>query len=54
MVVKDTTGHPYAAVSVSGPSLRFNEESIPEIVRLIRRHSGKLSTAILNEQEGVM
>jgi DNA-binding IclR family transcriptional regulator len=54
MVVKDTTGHPYAAVSVSGPSLRFNEESIPEIVRLIKKHSRKLSSAILNEQGEVM
>jgi DNA-binding IclR family transcriptional regulator len=54
LVVEDTTGHPYAAVSVSGPSLRFNEKSIPEIVQLIKRHSRKLSTAILNEQGGIV
>jgi len=54
MVVKDTTGHQYAAISVSGPSLRFNDDSIPKIVHSIKKNIGKLSTSILNEQEEAM
>ncbi len=43
MTVRDMDGKVVAAISVSGPSLRFTDETIPKIADLIRSHSRNMA-----------
>jgi DNA-binding IclR family transcriptional regulator len=49
--VKDETGEVIAALSVSGPSARLNQQKIKEIISLLKNYSKKLDLSLIENNE---
>jgi DNA-binding IclR family transcriptional regulator len=49
--VKNETGEVIAALSVSGPSARLNQQKIKEIISLLKKYSKKLDLSLIENNE---